>query len=399
MYARPLLAAVLAFSCSRPLEPVRVHYEFRHVVLTWSQDATSTSMTANLFSSGDLDDARVSFGREPGVYQRSVAAVAHRIPGIENATLLRAELTVLEPGTAYYFRFEQDDEPLTEERSLRTLPGDGSPLRILVGGDQGTAPSFQHLARLAATYQPDLAVLGGDLAYGNGMTKYWPRWEQWFRFWDRLLSTRDGHEVPVIAAIGNHETNTLSRGNPSRRAPYYLSLLAPDAKTTFYRRQLAPYATLVVLDTGHVARHAAQVPWLEKNLVHPDEPHHLLACYHVPLYPSARPFYERDSRIGRELWGPLFDERGLDLAFEHHDHAVKRTKPMRAGAVAENGTVFIGDGAWSGQPRQPDPSRIYLDNARYGYHFWIVDISPDSIRGRAVGAEGEVLDQFELAAD
>ena len=124
------------------------------------------------------------------------------------------------------------------------------------------------------------------------------------------------------------------------------------------------------------------------------------ALYHVPLYPGYRPFAESKSQLGRDHWGLLFDQFGLTAAFENHDHMLKRTKILRGGRLAADGTLYLGDGCFGRTsriakgPRQVDRNRRwYLEKAATGAHFWRVDIADGEVRYRALGVEGKVLDE------
>lgn len=54
-----------------------------------------------------------------------------------------------------------------------------------------------------------------------------------------------------------------------------------------------------------------------------------MAIYHVPAYPSARSFTGRTQSMIRKHWVPLFEKSTMNLAFENHDHAYKRTYPIK----------------------------------------------------------------------
>ncbi|EPR65884.1 hypothetical protein ADICYQ_5029 [Cyclobacterium qasimii M12-11B] len=54
-----------------------------------------------------------------------------------------------------------------------------------------------------------------------------------------------------------------------------------------------------------------------------------MAVYHVPAYPSARAFTGTTQTMIREHWVPLFEKSSIQLVFENHDHAYKRTYPIK----------------------------------------------------------------------
>jgi hypothetical protein len=122
--------------------------------------------------------------------------------------------------------------------------------------------------------------------------------------------------------------------------------------------------------------------------------------YHVPAYPSVRaPADPLPARI-RTHWLPLFENAGVHLVFENHDHAYKRTKPILGGvAGAADGIVFAGDGAWGVELRTPDATRAYLHGAQARHHAFLVTISDTGRTIEAVDKAGHVFDSFTQGID
>src|SRR5699024_11201494 len=58
----------------------------------------------------------------------------------------------------------------------------------------------------AASYEPYFAMVGGDLAYANNMPGCYLRWDQWLYNWGKYMVTPSGFLLPMISAIGNHES-------------------------------------------------------------------------------------------------------------------------------------------------------------------------------------------------
>ena len=123
-----------------------------------------------------------------------------------------------------------------------------------------------------------------------------------------------------------------------------------------------------------------------------------MAVYHVPLYPSHRPFEGKSSVAGRLHWQPLFEAHGVNLAFENHDHALKRTHPLKGGEIVApgEGVVYLGDGCWGLGPRSVEPRRWYEAHAESTRHFWAVEVDEQGANCRAIGQNGEILDQVHV---
>ena len=118
-----------------------------------------------------------------------------------------------------------------------------------------------------------------------------------------------------------------------------------------------------------------------------------------------RSYNGKYSKQGREHWLDLFDRYHLTVGFEHHDHALKRTKPIAAGRVDETGTVYVGDGCfgrlprWVRTQRRVGPSRRwYLERLERSAHFWQVDVEAKRVVLTAIDEDGKVVDRFERPA-
>jgi hypothetical protein len=119
----------------------------------------------------------------------------------------------------------------------------------------------------------------------------------------------------------------------------------------------------------------------------------------VPAYPSVRALADAQPTRIRTQWVPLFENAGVQLAFENHDHAYKRTKPMLGGVTNSDGIVFAGDGAWGVDLRTPDASRTYLQGAQARHHAFLVTISNTGRTIEAVDKAGVVFDSFNQGID
>lgn len=374
--------------------------------VTWTRPDTSTTLSVRHFCGQGLHAPRLAVA--PADVEGDLASVGRLVCGatqpIDGAgrTVHAFELSGLTPGADYRFVVLDGTEPVGSERRARTLPRDGRPVRIAVGGDVDIDEATFDVAAAAAQHRPAAVLFGGDLAYENGDRAEARRWDALLGGLDEAFSDDEGRCVPFIAAIGNHEV-APSTTPTAEHAPFWFALftdlLSPSAPPTYFHRRLGRDAVVVVLDSGHVSPHdGAQAAWLERALEAHERHAFLFALYHAPLYPSHRPFDEPLSLAGREAWGPLFSRFDVSACFENHDHVLKRTRPIRHGDVgAAGGTVFLGDGCFGAAPREPRNDELgYLARAEGVRHSWIVDVTPRGARAFAVGADGEVLDRVEL---
>ena len=302
------------------------------------------------------------------------------------------EFTGLQPDTQYRFQIEGDDEVYSFKTAPRTLNNN---IRFLTGGDLDVSEATDRLHRLAAARAPLFAVLGGDLAYANGVQ--WPKWPLFLKSWSKLMRTAQNQLIPVVCAIGNHEV--LFGYNQTRNSAPYFYALFDDLFTNrnYTVIDFGAYLSIFLLDSGHTSNLGPnQTSWFESELNRRFQTLYRIPIYHVPAYPAHREFENRGSTLVRNTWTPLIDKYKIPFVFENHDHVYKRTHKLKNFKRDENGSIYIGDGAWGQSTREVYPDRWYIDVAKSKRHFIEVDLSAQNAEIRAIDIDGEVIDQFEV---
>jgi len=306
----------------------------------------------------------------------------------------------LEPDTTY--EFMAPDEPVEDVliRRFRTAPraSDG-PMTFVTGGDMYHRRDWlDAMNERAGAQDPLFALLGGDLAYANARSA--ERWYAWFDSWATHAVATGGRAIPMIVAIGNHETGpTISdplaeRYDVHPQAKFYASLFARNDDPTHHVVDVGEGLSVIVLDTNHVLGVSSQTDWLRETLESRAGRRWLFACYHRPAYGTG---VKGDIIAVREEWSPLFERHGVAAVFENDHHIYKRTLPIRDGVVdQEAGVPYLGDGAWGVNVREiPDlgdrPDIAHAESVR---HLIRVDLADSVVRCTALTADGRVIDTF-----
>lgn len=307
-----------------------------------------------------------------------------------------AHLTGLEPDTTYYVVFSSDGEP-SKEFHFRTALAEDQPFTMLAGGDSriGGNDPYSHTdrqsmnMRLRELFESEPNVLGFVHGGDYCMRAEWRYLEPWLNDHE-LTTTGAGRLLPIIPARGNHD---MAIG-------YEEMFSWPDLKTPYYfTTRLSPTATVITLNT-EISIAGDQRDWLESTLesVAPDS-RWIMAVYHRPAYSSVRNV--QDGAPRRNSWVPLFERFNVNLAYESHDHALKRTVPIRDSRIdLENGVTYIGDGGLGVPQRAPDPNRWWFDPPGFtkpAHHAHVIHFGEDQMHVRAIGIEREVLDDFVLS--
>lgn len=387
--------------------------------LSWQQDPTST-MTIDWHVMPRDESIPLQYRRQGEEIWHTFTGTSYEFPFSERI-IRRAELTGLIPDATYEFRIGEHGRRLL----FRTMPHTAlRPIRIAVGGDVRHRQEWMDRTnRVAASYSPDFVLFGGDLAYVDGDPRKIGRWYEWFESTMTTLVAPSGRMIPVLAAIGNHEVwhNRFAdserdpagfiqrHGLRERTATFFYDLFPFPGHMGYGVLDFGDYMSVLLLDTDHIRPIIGeQTTWLEEVLSHRRHVPHIFPVYHQPAYPSVRQFGETSSARVREHWSPLFERYGVRLAFENHDHAYKRTYPIRRGEVDPGGVVYVGDGAWGVSTReigmQHSEPAWYLAHAKSVRHFILLTVQGTHQHFVVVDENGAIIDEYpaqalSLAAD
>lgn len=371
--------------------------------LTWQQDPTTTMTITWLTPISDHTDLLEYRQKNKETWQPA-SAWHTPFPDGRSYMLHRSELTGLEPGKVYLFRLGNAGEI----HRFKTLPNKlDAPINFVVGGDmfsEELAP-FEETNQAAAATRPAFAVIGGDIAYA-GATVTWKkesaqRWVTWLQAWTKQMVTAapDSLMIPVVAAVGNHDVNGGFGKNPQNAPIFYLLFPTKEDNSGYRVVDVGDYLSLILLDSGHThAIGGTQQAWLEQMLAGRQGKRYKFAFYHVPAWPSVRDPNEALNKQVRKFWVPLFDRYGLDTAFEHHEHAYKRTHRLLDGKPNPKGVLYLGDGAWGVKLRQPKSpkQRDYLVKTLFQRHFFLVTLEKNAAQAKAITPEGAIFDEVSL---
>ena len=193
--------------------------------------------------------------RQAGAGDWTVAKVETR-PFADTGNLIRwVALDGLKAGAEYEYKLPQDYADRSGK--FRTAPVDSAkPVRFVTGGDMfHTREWLDEMNARAGAEDPLFALLGGDLAYANATAA--SKWYDWLDSWEEKAVTPGGFAVPMIVAIGNHETITPGGWSPPDVKPphsakfFYSMFLTPEKYKSNYTVDFGDYMSVVILDSNH----------------------------------------------------------------------------------------------------------------------------------------------------
>ena len=310
-----------------------------------------------------------------------------------------ADLTGLKAGTTYEFRIGRRGEALGPW-TFKTAPAEFEEgMTFVTGGDMyHTRENLDAMNARAGAEDALFALLGGDLAYANGVNG--SRWLEWLDSWHEKAVAPDGRLIPMIAVIGNHEvkgvgfrpTNAPGEDN----APFYYSLFRGMEEGGQLAIDFGDYLSIVGLDSGHTRNIAKQSEWLKETLEERKEIPRLMVCYHRPAWGTG---VKGDAKDIQKEWSPIFDQYQVDVVFENDHHVYKRTHPITADGTIdqEKGTLYLGDGAWGAGvrivPKDWKEKRPWLAEAKSVNHLIKVTLGGEEFHYESMSADGKVFDE------
>jgi hypothetical protein len=369
--------------------------------LTWIHDPTTT-MTVQWHTLGKGKEASEVLYRQAaggGSWLRA-GGLSAVIPKT-NVVVHTVELDGLEPGARYEFKMGEKGGVY----AFQTLPEKlEKPLRFVMGGDAYFYKArFEKMNAQIAAQDPDFVVVGGDIAYTNNSRavfkgREWElkRWRTFLREWKRQMVTSDGRIIPLLPVLGNHDIGPAALTKDHRYFLFYELFALPDAGVSFRTLDAGEYLSLILLDTGHSYHiEGTQTEWLKKALSERERISYKFASYHIGAYPSVYPYQGAVPAQIRNFWSPLFERYHLSAAFEHHNHAYKRSRPMKRGRINSDGVVYLGDGSWGVKPRKPK-ALWYLDKTAQMNAVCLVTLRREECLVEALNSQGEVFDTWRV---
>jgi hypothetical protein len=351
----------------------------RQVVLTWQNDP-STTMTITWRTDSQEGSNVLRYAESPDAkpgkwkYAQATTFSFEETSGWIHTT----ELTGLKPDRKYYVVINHPDSP--DKFHFRTIPDKRGirDLVILAGGDSRSRRDVRReMNELAARQNPDYVIFDGDFI-ATALNEQ--QWDEWFDDWHEQMITADGRRIPVVPAIGNHEID--GGYNQTRdKAPFYFNrFIVPDPRN-YYTLNFGQDLVLITLDTDHATGVSEQTGWLDRQLEVNRDVRWKLVQYHVAAWPSVRDFDGEIPVKIRNEWIPVLEKHNVDLVIEAHDHAYKKSVPIRNNRQDDvNGIIYLGDGGWGAPTRETkNPDEYWwLAEAVSIDHFWKITLTRDA---------------------
>jgi hypothetical protein len=333
-------AALLLVSVCFPAGNIAYGLAITRGPIIQNPDALTTTLTIEWWTDA-AGDSTVEYGTTTGLGDTVTVPTAGSCEIGAAGTCHIVPLSGLLPGTRYYYQLKTNGTVVQAVASniyFTTLkePSDPSDLFFTVIGDwgQGSHNEEQQVSNNQNAADPPMIVTVGDNAYETGTLSDWD---------NNALAyyVNPMMRMLFMPALGNHDLYDVGNSNWASSAEIKLFLLPRNGTNPerYYSFDDGD-AHFVVLDSN-AASDSAQRTWLENELATTLRKWKFVFLHHTP-YSCANGLASlgSDSTV-RNNWGPLFEQYGVDIVFDGHDHIYERTKYLDDFGNDGKGTIYI----------------------------------------------------------
>jgi hypothetical protein len=385
-----------------------------HVYLTAASEVTtSVFFNVHLPSSSDVESVFISLNGSNHLASELVLSTSG-LDKQDERRVFSVFINNLTPKTDYTFTLKSEGNALigSETYGFR-LPGTDS-VRLAIGGDAGVTYTSKRIVELMHASDPDLIVIGGDVAYDNGIAACACLWDSFLK----ILNPDSRKLVPLTFAVGNHDIgyNHDNRGGWAARSnplPLLYSWfphevdnngvpLVPDLRSMNRRHSFGNLLNLWILDSFYTVSPETVADFVDTSLrEYPSTNSTLnIGVYHVPLYSINKADFHGGDAL-RAVWpSKMFDKHKFVLNFENHSHLFKRTYPL-LNSEKGVGTVYVGDGNMGvTEDRDEAAEFLELNDDRFkvfgvDFHFFAVNITnQNQVSVQTINPLGKTIDSF-----
>ncbi|WP_438497827.1 fibronectin type III domain-containing protein [Paenibacillus sp. IHBB 3054] len=331
----------------------------------------------------------------------------------------KATANGLKPGTKYVFRVG-DGSVWSSIGSFETDTATSQPYRFIVGSDS-QASSKSGFEPWADTFRkanehignPKFLINAGDLVDNGDLEEQWQ--------WMLGLAQQSLMKVPFVPVLGGHEVSDWDGDETTRNNNFYNHFNLPrkvveathdgsvysfeygDALYMVYNSQFDGKLNedgSVNWDDEKHEQFWNQIDWMRNTVAKSDKKWKFVAFHKAPYASGDNSAQWEGDRVKfyRKNLIPVFDELGIDMVFEAHDHMYMRSFQMygdkvidpkklekdEAGNVVNpQGTVYLMPNAFG--------NKFYYKNEPYDDFFAAVNKQPEKKMFTDVSVSDQIL--------
>jgi hypothetical protein len=245
--------------------------------------------------------------------------------------------TVTPSAVIYYKIYDSSTKKWGTQKQFRTAPDESKKEFSFAGiGDSrdGMAAWTKVSNQANGKYKTDFTVFNGDIVAdgSNGSL-----WDSWFNAGSSYLENN-----LVLHALGNHDNTGVST--------YLNNFTFPSVSgQSLYYAVTYANAIFITLNSEDPTN-SAQATWLKNTLAAAKANPNIqwkVISFHRPFYTVGNHAGEMNSYFS--TWWKAFDDNGVDLVLNGHDHMYERSKPINRNVSTTAPVTKYGSGATEGR--------------------------------------------------
>ena len=370
-------------------------------MLTWQANpATSASVTWRTDDSVQAAVGEIVIAPDGPKFESVARADAETSPFTSDLGISHrhsVHFQNLKPATKYAYRVG-DGANWSEWCQFRTASAQEKPFRFVYFGDaqNSVLSMWSRVVRQAYADAADADFLlhAGDLINSANADGEWGEWFYAGGFIHR--------STPCVATPGNHEyarSGILGRKLSDQWRPTFAFPTngPPGLEETCY---WFDYQGTRFVSLNSNEQIEEQADWL-RGVLKDNSARWTIVTHHHPLFSAAK---RRDNPGLRAAWQPLFDEFGVDLVLQGHDHTYARSGMMQAESnegtgvssqPSKGGTVYVV--SVSGPKMYELEKRPFMQRtAEKTQLYQVISVDGDRLKYEAHTATGKLYDAFVL---
>jgi 3',5'-cyclic AMP phosphodiesterase CpdA len=278
--------------------------------------------------------------------------------------------TGIEKGENYYYVVTAVDD--TGESEFSDEVSSMIPhLFVIYGDSRSNHEEHQAVVDAIVGVEPDVVFHTGDLVADGRVLSQWANFN--------AITAEMRNMAEFFPVLGNHEYDS----------DYYFDNFELLNNERWYSLDRSGIH-FIVLDSNHgIPIGSDQYEWLEDDLESiGDDIDYTIVIFHHPPYSSGPHWREGESMGLRDSIVPLFDQHGVDVVFNGHDHAYEKLK--------RNGIYYIVAGGGGAPLYSLDEENEYSELYIKTLHFCMMELEDGKLQITVFDENSDEVDSFEV---
>ena len=292
--------------------------------------------------------------------------------------------------TLYYQLYDSKTSSWSALKIFKTAPpADTKNFSFLAMGDSRDGlNTWNKVSNLGAAKKTNFTIFNGDIVAngGNG-----GQWDSWFNQGANFL----GNNI-VYHSLGNHDAASV---------PTFLNNFElPKGETSSLYYSFTYGKAIFICLNSENPGDAAQANWLVQTLKTNQDKKWKVVFFHKPFFTIGTHAGEMNGYLNS--WWKAFDDFGVDLICNGHDHMYERTKPINMSISAKAPVTTYGNlpgqgrcqivCGGSGAPLYSGSPNWFIESYKSNYNFCKFDIKGSILYDTTYSESGAILESFVI---